>query len=870
MSDRTTRVTLIAQVNGYLQGMEKARQATSKMSDDSQAKLAQQREAMDAVGRSMLGIGAIATASFLLAVKAFADYDEKISGVKAATGESAENMKLLSDAAIQAGRDTAYGAGEAADAITELAKAGVSTADILGGALTGALDLAAAGEIGVARAAEIAATAMTQFKIAGSDVPRIADLLASGANNAQGGVEDLSQALGQAGLVSAAAGLSIEETVAGLSAFASAGLLGSDAGTSFKAMLQRLTPQSAEAKREMDRLGISAFDAKGEFIGLEGFAGNLREALKDLTPEQRQASQTIIFGSDAVRASNVLYEQGADGIRNWTALVDDSGAAARVAAERLDNLNGDLRILKGSFETALIQSGSGANEILRDMTQAATFLVNAFGDLPEPVLDATLAVVGTAGAIGLVGGATLLATPKVAAFRAQLQLAGISGRMATAGIIGVGGAVAAATFAISVFISKQAEMASQADALKDSFDAQTGALTGYTRELIAANLNNTDAFEQAEKLGVSQSDLVDVLYEGRDAWRYLREAAIDNGTATNLTRLEHERLRQVMDEQAVVLTEARKKWENAKKATEDNADVLAEVTDTAQAADEAVGDLTDTLSNFGRVQLDSRAAARDFEAAVDDATAALKENGATLNIATEEGRENQSALDDIAASANAHAAAVYEETGAMEDVTAALAAGREKYIEVGVSMGLSRDQAIKYADALIATPDAVRTEVELVGVESARARLASLASLYRAGSGVSLRAVVQADSVGRENGGIEEYADGGMREGIYRGRPGGILKFAEENVPWEAFISGKPGQEARNRRIWADAGNRLGVSTPVMVPASPSSSRSSVVNVTVPVSAGAVGSEHYLADTVTTAIRNAISSGALPRGWEDR
>ena len=97
-----------------------------------------------------------------------------------------------------------------------------------------ALSLAAAGQLGVAEAASIAAIAVKQFNLEGSDVPHVADLLAAGAGKAVGDVRDLSAALGQAGLVANGAGQSIEATTGVLAAFADAGLLGSDAGTSLK------------------------------------------------------------------------------------------------------------------------------------------------------------------------------------------------------------------------------------------------------------------------------------------------------------------------------------------------------------------------------------------------------------------------------------------------------------------------------------------------------------------------------------------------------------------------------------------------------------------------------------------------------------
>lgn len=78
-------------------------------------------------------------------------------------------------------------------------------------------------------------------------------------------------------------------------------------------MLQRLVPTTTEAAAEMEQLGIHAYDAQGNFVGLEALAGNLQSAMSGLTNEQRAAAMQIIFGSDAVRAADVLYAQGAIG-----------------------------------------------------------------------------------------------------------------------------------------------------------------------------------------------------------------------------------------------------------------------------------------------------------------------------------------------------------------------------------------------------------------------------------------------------------------------------------------------------------------------------------------------------------------------------
>lgn len=418
-------------------------------------------DALQSVGEAAIVGGGAVVAGVGLAVKAYADFDKAMSSVDAATHESAANMSLLREAAIKAGADTKYSAGEAAQGIEELAKAGVSTKDIIGGGLAGSLNLAAAGSLDVGAAAEIAASALTQFKLSGDKVPHVADLLAAGAGKAQGSVEDLGAALGQSGLVAASTGLSIEETTGALSAFASAGLTGSDAGTSFKTMLMSLNPNSKEAANLMDQLGIHAYDAQGKFIGMSEYAGVLQGALKDMSDEQRNATLKTLFGSDAVRAANVLYEQGSAGINKWETAVNDAGYAADTAARMQNNLAGDLEKLGGSFDTVLIQSGSGANDVLRGMVQGLEGVVDGLGKVPTPVLVATTGVAALTGGVVLFGGILTTVMPKIAAVQAQLALLGPAGSragamMSRAGAFAAGAATAFAAVAAASILAKPA------------------------------------------------------------------------------------------------------------------------------------------------------------------------------------------------------------------------------------------------------------------------------------------------------------------------------------------------------------------------------------------------------------------------------
>jgi TP901 family phage tail tape measure protein len=507
---RTVSIKLLADVAGYMSGMQRAAVATREFSGELNKAAAGGKAEQITRATAAIGIGMIGVAG--AAVKFSMDFDKSMSAVKAATNDSsksaAENTKNMTDlraAALQAGKDTSFSATQAADGITELAKAGIKTADILHGGLAGALNLAAAGQMSVADASETAASAMTQFKLSGSAVPHIADLLAAGAGKAQGSVHDMGFALAQSGLVASQFGLSIEDTTGTLSAFAHAGLIGSDAGTSFKTMLLALANPAGKTKDTMDELGISAYDASGKFIGITRLAEELKTKLGGLTQAQRDAALAQIFGTDAIRAANVLYQEGGKGIQQWIGSVNDAGYASRTAATMTDNLAGDLERLKGSLETLAIQSGSGTNSGLRILVKGLDDLVGSFDDMP-PAVGATVVVLAGIGgvlALSLVG--FLKLRKAIAEAVVQLNEMGPAGERAATGLsratamAGKAG-IALATLEIVGEIAKQFDTASaNVDALTNSLKnfSDTGKVTGELSDVFGKNLDDLGRNAQA-------------------------------------------------------------------------------------------------------------------------------------------------------------------------------------------------------------------------------------------------------------------------------------------------------------------------------------------------------------------------------------
>ena len=319
------------------------------------------------------------------AITKSADFEARMSSIKAVTGSSAETMKQFHDAAVKAGADTAFSATEAADAIEELAKAGVSTNDILSGGLTGALNLATAGELDLKEAAEIASTALNAFKRDNLSVADAADQLAGAANASATDVHELKYGLSMVAPVAAGLGLTFKDTTNALAVFAQNGLKGSDAGTSLKTMLMNLQPQTKKQYNAMRDLGIVTEDGANKFFTAEGkiksfaeISQVLKDSLGGLTEQQQQAALKTLFGTDAVRAATIAMNEGADGANKMQAEISKV-TAAQVAAEKLNNLKGAVEGLSGSFETLQIKLGESVLPLFTTIVKYVDKLVDKFG-----------------------------------------------------------------------------------------------------------------------------------------------------------------------------------------------------------------------------------------------------------------------------------------------------------------------------------------------------------------------------------------------------------------------------------------------------------------------------------------------------------
>ncbi|MDB1830291.1 phage tail tape measure protein [Collinsella aerofaciens] len=316
-------------------------------------------EGITDLGRSMtLGLTVPIVAAGGAATSVAASFDDAMSQVQGALGGASVDMDGLRALALQLGADTVFSATESAQAMVELAKGGLTEAQIKGGALAASMDLAAAGQLNLAAAAATTVQMMGSFGLGAGDATRIANALAGAANASSADVSDLTQAMSQCSAQASLAGWSLEDTAAALALFADHGVKGSDAGTSLKTMLQRLAAPTDQAAEAIAAYGLNIRDSNGKMKDISGIADELTGKLGGLSDAERDAALQTIFGSDASRAAAILMQSGSEGLAKYIAATNDATAAETMANAQKGELSWALENMGGAVESASIAFGT--------------------------------------------------------------------------------------------------------------------------------------------------------------------------------------------------------------------------------------------------------------------------------------------------------------------------------------------------------------------------------------------------------------------------------------------------------------------------------------------------------------------------------
>lgn len=343
------------------------------------------------IGREVRNTGIALTAGLTVPLGALAigskrtasDFQTAMNRVKAAMLQAdPRQIERLRDAALDLGPRFGRSAIETANAIEALAKNGMEASAILGGGLTSALTLAVVGQTDLETAAAATTDILAQFNLGVSDLPKIVDKVTGALDQSKMAMNDYRLAIGQAGGVAGGLGYTFDDLNVALAATASSFDSGSDAGTSFRAFLNMLTPGSKDAARVIDELGVQFYTAAGEARPLAEIAGELNRKFGNLSDKALQSSFKDVFGIDAMRTAIALTRLGTEGVERYAAAIEEVTAAQKVAT-LLDGEAAAAARLAGSWERLRIAIGeAGIIQALTLAKDAAASLLDVLAKLP--------------------------------------------------------------------------------------------------------------------------------------------------------------------------------------------------------------------------------------------------------------------------------------------------------------------------------------------------------------------------------------------------------------------------------------------------------------------------------------------------------
>lgn len=443
------------------------------------------------LGKSMtMGLTAPIVGVAAAAVKVGNDFETSMSQAAGALDKPMSQMGSLKNLALETGQETKFSATEAANAITELAKGGLTEAQIKGGALKSTMDLAASSGMELGAAANTVVQAMGAFGLSANQSTQAVNALAGAAAASSTDVEPLTEGLAQCAAQAHLVGWSIQDTTAVLGEFADAGVVGSDAGTSLKTMLQRLGAPTATASKEIQSLGINVWDGSGHMKNAAGIAQELQSKMGGLSDAQKQAAMNTIFGSDATRAASILMNNGAKGLAKYTKATNDQTAASRLAASQQGETSKEIEQMFGALETAAIKVQEALAPAITSIAKFIGDLATAFSNLSPTAQTVIIALAGITAALGpllLIIGGVLTAVGTVAGAIGVVTTGATAATPAIAGlsmvIRGVATAFTAITSPVGLAIAAIAAIGIAVYESITNWDTLRSTVTGFIANL---------------------------------------------------------------------------------------------------------------------------------------------------------------------------------------------------------------------------------------------------------------------------------------------------------------------------------------------------------------------------------------------------
>lgn len=339
------------------------------------------------------------TGALAASTAAGASFESQMSTVQAISQASGTEMARLKALAKQMGIETKFSATEAGQELEYMAMAGWEVDSMLAG-LPGIMNLAAASGEDLGQVSDIVTDSMTAFNLEASRSAEFADVLAQASARSNTDVATMGQTFKYVAPVAGALGFSIQDTATAIGLMANAGIKGEQAGTSLRAMFTRIVKPTAEVEAAMSRIGLTVSNSDGSMRSLDEILRDLRTGFAGLSESERASTAASLAGQEAmsgmlalINASGEDYEKLSDSIYHA------KGAAEEMAGVRMDNLKGDVTLLKSSAEGAGIAIYEGLSEPLREGVQTGTEWLNSFTESVEENLPTIRREVKSAGSV---------------------------------------------------------------------------------------------------------------------------------------------------------------------------------------------------------------------------------------------------------------------------------------------------------------------------------------------------------------------------------------------------------------------------------------------------------------------------------------
>lgn len=321
------------------------------------------------------------------AVSTYADFDQAMANTAAICGATADDYARLQQAALDMGKATTKTATESAEALGYMSLAGWDVNESIAG-LEPILRLSEATQMDLATCSDLVTDSLSALGLQVDDLGEYLDVAAMANNKSNQTAQMLMEAYIAVGGTMKNLNVPIQESAAALGVLANRGIKGSEAGTALNAVINNLTTGTGKAGKMMDKLGISAFDSNGKFIGLAETLRVVDEATKDMTEEQRNAALAALGGKEHIDALNDLISglntTTADGRSEWEALTDElynaDGALSTMAATVTDTLQGAISIFGSAMDDMKIRLAQTFAPAAKDAINAVSAVIPSITD----------------------------------------------------------------------------------------------------------------------------------------------------------------------------------------------------------------------------------------------------------------------------------------------------------------------------------------------------------------------------------------------------------------------------------------------------------------------------------------------------------